>query len=175
MSLITDLTRMWLTRSVKPFVFKNEFDRTLPFEELDKLGLYVHLPFCKSICSFCPYCKVIYDEELCNKYIDALIKEIHMVGSQNEAKKTVRDESQKRNMIIRLNKIEGQVRGIKNMVERDEYCPDILIQVSAVRSALESFSAELLKNHIKGCVVRDLKAGKEEVVDELLKTLQKLK
>ncbi|MCQ2595873.1 MAG: metal-sensing transcriptional repressor [Treponemataceae bacterium] len=78
-------------------------------------------------------------------------------------------------MIIRLNKIEGQVRGIKNMVERDEYCPDILIQVSAVRSALESFSAELLKNHIKGCVVRDLKAGKEEVVDELLKTLQKLK
>lgn len=95
--------------------------------------------------------------------------------SQNEAKKTVRDESQKRNMIIRLNKIEGQVRGIKNMVERDEYCPDILIQVSAVRSALESFSAELLKNHIKGCVVRDLKAGKEEVVDELLKTLQKLK
>lgn len=89
MSLITDLTRMWLTRSVKPFVFKNEFDRTLPFEELDKLGLYVHLPFCKSICSFCPYCKVIYDEELCNKYIDALIKEIHMVGSQNEAKKEV--------------------------------------------------------------------------------------
>lgn len=89
MSLITDLTRMWLTRSVKPFVFKNEFDRTLPFEDLDKLGLYVHLPFCKSICSFCPYCKVIYDEELCNKYIDALIKEIHMVGSQNEAKKEV--------------------------------------------------------------------------------------
>lgn len=78
-------------------------------------------------------------------------------------------------MIIRLNKIEGQVRGLKNMVEKDQYCPDILVQVSAVRSALESFSSELLKNHIKGCVAKDLKAGNEEVVDELLRTLRKLK
>lgn len=81
MSIITDLTRMWLTRSVKPFLFTNEFDKQLPFGECQNLGLYVHIPFCKSICSFCPYCKVIYSEETCNRYIDALIKEIHMVGS----------------------------------------------------------------------------------------------
>ena len=80
---------MWLTRTVKPFTFKNEYDQVLPYMECDNLGLYVHIPFCKSICNFCPYCKVRYSEELCNRYIDALIKEIHMVGSQNEGKKTV--------------------------------------------------------------------------------------
>ena len=80
---------MWLTRTVKPFTFKNEYDQALPYMECDNLGLYVHIPFCKSICNFCPYCKVRYSEELCNQYIDALIKEIHMVGSQNEGKKTV--------------------------------------------------------------------------------------
>ena len=87
MSVITNLTRMWLTRTVKPFEFKNEYDQTLPFEECDGLGLYVHIPFCKSICNFCPYCKVRYSEELCNRYIDALIQEIHMVGSQCSGKK----------------------------------------------------------------------------------------
>ena len=89
MSLITSLTRMWLTRTVKPFTFKNEYDQVLPYMECDNLGLYVHIPFCKSICNFCPYCKVRYSEELCNQYIDALIKEIHMVGGQNDGKKTV--------------------------------------------------------------------------------------
>ena len=89
MSLITSLTRMWLTRTVKPFTFKNEYDQVLPYMECDNLGLYVHIPFCKSICNFCPYCKVRYSEELCNQYIDALIKEIHMVGDQSEGKKTV--------------------------------------------------------------------------------------
>lgn len=85
MSIITDLTRMWLTRSVKPFLFTNEFDKRLPFGECQNLGLYVHIPFCKSICSFCPYCKVIYSKETCNHYIDALIKEIHMVGSNHQS------------------------------------------------------------------------------------------
>ena len=80
---------MWLTRTVKPFTFKNEYDQVLPYMECDNLGLYVHIPFCKSICNFCPYCKVRYSEELCNQYIDALIKEIHMVGDQSEGKKTV--------------------------------------------------------------------------------------
>ena len=89
MSVITDLTRMWLTRSVRPFTFKNEYDTKLPFGECDNLGLYVHIPFCKSICNFCPYCKVKYSKELCDKYIDALIKEIHLVGSQYSGKKTV--------------------------------------------------------------------------------------
>ena len=89
MSVITDLTRMWLTQTVKPFEFKNEYDQSLPFAECDGLGLYVHIPFCKSICNFCPYCKVRYSEELCNKYIDALIREIHMVGAQYEGRKKV--------------------------------------------------------------------------------------
>ncbi len=89
MSIITSLTRMWLTRSPKPFVFKNEYDRQLPFSECDNLGLYVHIPFCKSICNFCPYCKVRYQEELCDRYIDALLREIHMVGGQHDGKKTV--------------------------------------------------------------------------------------
>ena len=88
MSVITDLTRMWLTRTVKPFEFKNEYDQNLPFSECEGLGLYVHIPFCKSICNFCPYCKVCYSKELCDKYIDALIKEIHLVGSQYKGKKT---------------------------------------------------------------------------------------
>ena len=89
MSIITSLTRMWLTRSVKPFTFKNEYDETLPFSECESLGLYVHIPFCKSICNFCPYCKVRYSEELCNRYIDALIEEIHRVGGQSSGRKEV--------------------------------------------------------------------------------------
>ena len=82
MSLITDLTRMYLTHSTKPFVFTNDFDKVLPYDEGAEFGLYVHIPFCKSICNFCPYCKVIYDEETVNVYIEALIKEIHLVGKQ---------------------------------------------------------------------------------------------
>ena len=58
MSIITDLTRMWLTRSFKPFLFTSEYDDVLPYRDCEGLGLYVHIPFCKSICSFCPYCKV---------------------------------------------------------------------------------------------------------------------
>ena len=89
MSLITNLTRMWLTRSTKPFTFKNEYDEILDYENLENLGLYIHIPFCKTICSFCPYCKTVYDEELCNTYIDYLIQEIHMVGNQITGKKKV--------------------------------------------------------------------------------------
>jgi len=87
MSIITSLTRMWLTRTVKPFTFESEYDEQLPYSELDGLGLYVHIPFCKSICNFCPYCKVKYTKELCDSYIDALIREIHFVGSQHEGRK----------------------------------------------------------------------------------------
>lgn len=89
MSIITDLTRSWLTRTTKPFTFKNEYDSTLPYFECDNLGLYIHIPFCKSICSFCPYCKTKYDKDLCDKYIDALIKEIRMVASKQPSKKRV--------------------------------------------------------------------------------------
>lgn len=89
MSILTNLTRMWLTRSVKPFTFKNEYDETLPFAECENLGLYVHIPFCKSICNFCPYCKVIYSEDLCERYLHALLREIHLVGNQVKEKKQV--------------------------------------------------------------------------------------
>lgn len=89
MSIITSLTRMWLTRSVQSFKFRNEYDQQLPFAECDNLGLYIHIPFCKSLCNFCPYCKVQFSTELCDKYIDALIREIHLVGRQSPVKKTV--------------------------------------------------------------------------------------
>ena len=87
MSIITTLTRMWLTRSVKPFLFRNEYDRELPYRDCGQLGLYVHIPFCKSICGFCPYCKVRYSPEACDRYLDALIREIHLVGRMQAGKK----------------------------------------------------------------------------------------
>ena len=83
------------------------------------------------------------------------------------------DEEQKR-LTNRLNRIEGQVRGLKDMLQRDAYCPDILIQVSAVNAALNSFNKVLLANHIRTCVAEDIRAGKEETIDELVATLQKL-
>lgn len=79
-----------------------------------------------------------------------------------------------RDLINRLNRIEGQIRGIKKMVEKNVYCPDILIQVSAVNAALNSFNKVLLGNHIKTCVMEDIKNGKEETVDELVSILQKV-
>lgn len=89
MSVITNITRAWLTRSFRPFTFTNEYDPILSYQDCENLGLYIHIPFCKSICNFCPYCKVRYDETLCNRYIDALLQEIHMVGRQQEGRKTV--------------------------------------------------------------------------------------
>ena len=87
MSVITDVTRMWLTRSTKPFTFINEYDETLSYADCESMGLYVHIPFCEKICSFCPYCKVLYSKEKCDAYIDTLLQEIHMVGSQYPGKK----------------------------------------------------------------------------------------
>ena len=89
MSIITSLTRMWLTRSFKPFIFRNENDEVLTYSNCRSLGLYIHIPFCKSICSFCPYCKVRYDADLCDRYIDALIEEIHLVGGRSPGRKEV--------------------------------------------------------------------------------------
>ena len=74
----------------------------------------------------------------------------------------------------RLNRIEGQVRGIRGMVENDAYCPDILVQSAAVTAAMNAFNRELLASHIRTCVLEDVRAGKDEVVDELVNTLQKL-
>lgn len=85
-----------------------------------------------------------------------------------------RSDKEFKDLIHRLNRIEGQVRGIKCMVEDDAYCTDILIQVSAVNSALNSFNKVLLANHIRTCVADDIRAGHEETIDELVATLQKL-
>ncbi len=77
-------------------------------------------------------------------------------------------------LMNRLSRIEGQVRGVKGMLERDAYCVDILIQVSAINSALNSFNKELLGNHIRSCVVENVRSGNDEVIDELIGTIQKL-
>ena len=89
-------------------------------------------------------------------------------------KKTVRDEEERKKLIHRLNRIEGQIRGLKKMVENDAYCNDILVQSAAVGCALNAFEGDLIARHISGCVKRDLLAGKDEVVDELVATLRKL-
>ena len=81
-----------------------------------------------------------------------------------------RSEEEKKKLMNRLKRIEGQIRGI----EEDAYCPDILIQVSAVNAALNSFNKELLAKHIKTCVVDDIKEGHDETIDELVKVLQKV-
>ena len=89
-------------------------------------------------------------------------------------KKTYGSDDEYKLLINRLNRIEGQIRGIKKMVEDSAYCTDILTQVSAANSALDSFSRELLKSHIKSCVVNDIKNDNLQTVDELLDILQKL-
>ena len=77
-------------------------------------------------------------------------------------------------LMNRLNRIEGQIRGIKGMVENGAYCPDILVQSAAVNAAVNAFNKELLASHIRSCVVNDIRDGKDEVIDELVCTLQKL-
>lgn len=89
-------------------------------------------------------------------------------------KTKMRSEEEYKALVNRLNRIEGQIRGIRGMVEKNAYCTDIIIQVSAVNAALNAFNKELLANHIKTCVTDDIKVGKTETVDDLLKTLQKL-
>ncbi len=85
-----------------------------------------------------------------------------------------RTAEEKRCLVNRLSRIEGQIRGLKDMVERDQYCTDIITQASAAGAAINSFIKELLAAHIKGCVADDIRAGKDETVDELVSTLQKL-
>lgn len=90
----------------------------------------------------------------------------------NKTKK--RDEKEYRDLMNRLKRIEGQVRGVEKMVENDCYCVDILTQVSAITAALNSFNKVLLANHITTCVAEDIRNGREEMVNELVLTLQKL-
>lgn len=92
----------------------------------------------------------------------------------SDKKSTQRNEEQKKKLINRLNRIEGQIRGIKKMIENDAYCNDVLIQSAAVNSAIHSFNKTLLNYHIHSCVARDIREGKDEVIDELCQTLTKL-
>lgn len=89
MSWFTNATRMWLLRSIKPFKFSKRYDQQLDYQSCEQLGLYVHIPFCRQICSFCPYCKVLYKEEVCNNYIDHLIEEIKLVTQHSKQRKEV--------------------------------------------------------------------------------------
>ena len=89
-------------------------------------------------------------------------------------RKKKRTEEEQKALLTRLKKAEGQIRGIEKMVEENAYCPDILVQVQAVTQALNSFNKELLASHMKSCVVNDIRAGKDEVIDELVATLQKI-
>lgn len=89
-------------------------------------------------------------------------------------KHTKRTEEQKKKLVNRLNRIEGQIRGIRKMIENDAYCNDVLMQSSAVSAAVNSFNKDLIASHIRGCVARDIRDGKDEVIDELVETLQKL-
>ncbi len=86
----------------------------------------------------------------------------------------LRSDEDKKALLTRLRKIEGQIRGLEKMVENDAYCPDILIQVSAATSALNSFSKVLLNSHIHSCVAEDIREGNDETIDELCSLLQKL-
>ena len=85
----------------------------------------------------------------------------------------VRNEEEQKTLIHRLNRIEGQIRGLRGMVEKDAYCPDILMQVSAAIAALNGFAQNLLAEHIRTCVAEDLREGNDAALDELMNTLQK--
>jgi DNA-binding FrmR family transcriptional regulator len=87
---------------------------------------------------------------------------------------TARDKKLKDNLVSRLNRIEGQIRGIKGMIEKDTYCDDVLNQIAAAQSALNSVSKLILDNHIRGCLVDRIRSGDETIVDELIATIGKL-
>ena len=89
-------------------------------------------------------------------------------------RKKNRSPEEKKKLMNRLKRIEGQVRGLEKMIEGDAYCPDVLIQASAINSAMNDFSKELLASHLRSCVVEDIRSGKDEAVDELVELLRKL-
>lgn len=96
------------------------------------------------------------------------------MNCENCKKMKKRGDEEQKKLINRLNRIEGQIRGIKGMVEGDAYCTDIITQVAAANAALNAFNKQLLSEHIRTCVAQDIKDGKEETVEDLLSTLQKL-
>lgn len=89
-------------------------------------------------------------------------------------KQTLRTEEEKKKLMHRLSRLEGQIRGIKGMLENDAYCTDILVQSAAAGAALNAFNRELLNSHVRGCVASDIRSGNDEVIDDLMDTLYKL-
>lgn len=143
MSIITSLTRMWLTRSVRPFTFTKEYEERLPYAECDKMGLYIHIPFCKSICNFCPYCKVKYTEEMCERYVKALLKEISMVGSQYSGKK----------------KVTSLYFGGGTPALAADYLAEIIAEVQKYFEITEGIGLELHPDNVTVPVLKTLKAA----------------
>jgi len=114
------------------------------------------------------------------EYIKIRRRISHMADTQEKkvcpccTKHTMRSEEERKKLINRLKRVEGQIRGIIGMLENDAYCNDILIQSAAVNAAVNAFNKELLASHIRNCVARDIRGGKDETIDELVATLQKL-
>jgi len=92
----------------------------------------------------------------------------------HDVRKSHHSDKMKSNLITRLNRIEGQIRGVKGMIEKDTYCDDVLNQISAIQSALNSVGKLLLEGHMKSCIIERIQAGEHEVIDELLVTVNKL-
>ena len=99
--------------------------------------------------------------------------DIH-VGDADQHRKSHHSEKVKKNLITRLNRIEGQIRGVKGMIEKDTYCDDVLNQIAAIQSALNGVGRLLLENHMKSCVIERIEQGEPEVIDEVLVTIKKL-
>ena len=116
---------------------------------------------------------IIMNEE--NEMVNERAKESRCAHCEfGEGRTRERTEKEFRSLMNRLKRVEGQIRGIEGMLEKDAYCPDILIQVSSVTSALNSFNKELLASHVRTCVANDIRAGNDETIDELVEVLKKL-
>ena len=102
------------------------------------------------------------------------MEQSHCETKKTDERTTRRELKLKTNLISRLNRVEGQVRGIKGMIEKESYCDDVLNQIAAARAALDSVSKLVLENHIRGCLVEKIRGGEDEIVDELLITIGKM-
>lgn len=134
-------------------------------------GVYIEIVRCIPPRGIC-----VYGEE----NMSDIVNEKEIKKESNECceccsgKHKHRDEKEFKDLMNRLKRIEGQVRGVENMLENDAYCTDVLVQVSAITSALNSFNKVLLANHMKTCVADNIREGNDEIIDELVVTLQKL-
>ncbi|WHY94202.1 metal-sensitive transcriptional regulator [Neobacillus cucumis] len=109
-----------------------------------------------------------------NNYNEELIMDDACSASEGSHRKSHHSDKVKNNLVTRLNRIEGQIRGIKGLIEKDTYCDDVITQISATQSALNSVAKILLEGHLKSCVLERIQEGDMEVLDEVLVTIQKL-